>query len=153
MSGPADTVEQRESVSIAMLTLMERLSARERVVYVLREAFGYAHNEIAEIVDLTESNCYQIYRRAKQHMADDRPAARSMRSRPARSSRNSCRDAQRQHRLAGAAADRRRGERGRRWWRGDVAVRIGHRRAAVARFLRRLFEPTEHKWEQIGGRA
>ncbi|MFG1790622.1 RNA polymerase sigma factor SigJ [Nocardia sp. NPDC049149] len=72
MLGPADTVEQRESVSIAMLTLMERLSAKERVVYVLREAFGYGHNEIAEMLEISESNCQQIYRRAKQHMATDR---------------------------------------------------------------------------------
>jgi RNA polymerase sigma factor (sigma-70 family) len=73
MLGPSDTVEQRESVSIAMLTLMERLSPNERVVYVLREAFGYPHREIAEILDLTESNCQQIYRRAKQHVTTDRP--------------------------------------------------------------------------------
>ncbi|MEV6138277.1 sigma factor-like helix-turn-helix DNA-binding protein [Nocardia sp. NPDC051990] len=72
MLGPVDTVEQRESVSIAMLTLMERLSAKERVVYVLRAAFGYAHNEIADMLDITESNCQQIYRRAKQHLAIDR---------------------------------------------------------------------------------
>ncbi|HEY9522404.1 MAG TPA: RNA polymerase sigma-70 factor [Thermopolyspora sp.] len=72
MLGPADTVEQRESVSIAMLTLMERLSPNERVVYVLREAFGYPHREIAEILDLTESNCQQIYRRAKQHVTTGR---------------------------------------------------------------------------------
>ncbi len=69
MLGPADTAEQRESVSLAMLTLMERLSPNERVVYVLREAFGYPHREIAEILDLSESNCQQIYRRAKQHVA------------------------------------------------------------------------------------
>lgn len=72
MLGPSETVEQRESVSIAMLTLMERLSANERVVYVLREAFGYTHGEIAEILDLTEANCQQIYRRAKQHLATGR---------------------------------------------------------------------------------
>lgn len=72
MLGPSETVEQRESVSIAMLTLMERLSANERVVYVLREAFGYAHGEIAEMLDLTEANCQQIYRRAKQHLATGR---------------------------------------------------------------------------------
>ncbi|MEV6390185.1 RNA polymerase sigma-70 factor [Nocardia xishanensis] len=72
MLGPADTVEQRESVSLAMLTLMERLSANERVAYVLREAFGYSHREIAEILDLTESNCQQIYRRAKQHVGTGR---------------------------------------------------------------------------------
>ncbi|MEU9802098.1 RNA polymerase sigma-70 factor [Streptomyces sp. NPDC051000] len=72
MLGPADTVEQRESVSVAMLTLMERLTPNERVVYVLREAFGYAHREIGEILDLTESNCQQIHRRAKQHLATHR---------------------------------------------------------------------------------
>jgi RNA polymerase sigma-70 factor (TIGR02957 family) len=72
MLGPVDTVEQRESVSMAVLTLMERLSPNERAVYVLREAFGYPHGEIAEILDLTEANCQQIFRRAKQHVATDR---------------------------------------------------------------------------------
>ncbi|WP_433114675.1 RNA polymerase sigma-70 factor [Micromonospora sp. CA-246542] len=72
MLGPVDTVEQRESVSMAVLTLMERLSPNERAVYVLREAFGYPHSEIAEILDLSESNCQQIYRRAKQHVAAGR---------------------------------------------------------------------------------
>ncbi|MGI5523163.1 RNA polymerase sigma-70 factor [Micromonospora sp. CA-259024] len=75
MLGPVDTVEQRESVSVAVLTLMERLSANERVTYVLREAFGYSHGEIAEILGITESNCQQIYRRARQHIASGRPRA------------------------------------------------------------------------------
>src|SRR5690349_11458358 len=39
MLGPAETAEQRDSVSIAVLTLMERLTPNERAVYVLREAF------------------------------------------------------------------------------------------------------------------
>ncbi|WP_459957900.1 RNA polymerase sigma-70 factor [Nocardia sp. IFM 10818] len=72
MLGPADTAEQRESVSMAMLTVMERLTPNERVVYVLREAFGHSHREIAEILDLTEVNCQQIYRRAKQHVGSER---------------------------------------------------------------------------------
>src|SRR5215213_816335 len=72
MLGPLDTAEQRESVSMAVLTLMERLSPKERAVYVLREAFGYPHAEIAEILEITEPNCQQIYRRAKQHVAGDR---------------------------------------------------------------------------------
>jgi RNA polymerase sigma-70 factor (ECF subfamily) len=75
MLGPVDTVEQRESVSMAVLTLLERLSPNERAVYVLREAFGYPHGEIAEILDLTESNCQQIYRRAKQHVVANRARA------------------------------------------------------------------------------
>lgn len=70
MLGPADTVEQRESVSFAVLTLMERLTPVERGVYVLREAFGYPHREIAEILELTEASSQQIFHRAKKHLAD-----------------------------------------------------------------------------------
>jgi RNA polymerase sigma-70 factor (TIGR02957 family) len=75
MLGPLDTAEQRDSVSMAMLTLMERLSARERAVYVLREAFGYSHTDIGGILDITEGNSQQIHRRAKQHLAADRARA------------------------------------------------------------------------------
>ncbi|MFG2498252.1 RNA polymerase sigma factor SigJ [Streptomyces sp. NPDC048441] len=70
MLGPADTAEQRESVSYAVLALMERLAPNERVVYVLREAFGYPHREIAEILDITEASCQQTFHRAKKHIAD-----------------------------------------------------------------------------------
>lgn len=72
MLGPADTAEQRESVSFAVLALMERLSPNERAVYVLREAFGYPHREIAEILELTEAAAQQVYHRAKKHIADGR---------------------------------------------------------------------------------
>ncbi|MFI6121596.1 RNA polymerase sigma factor SigJ [Streptomyces sp. NPDC051064] len=70
MLGPADTAEQRESVSYAVLALMERLSPNERVVYVLREAFGYPHRKIAEILDITESAAQQILHRARKHVAE-----------------------------------------------------------------------------------
>lgn len=70
MLGPADTAEQRESVSYAVLTLMERLSPNERAVYVLREAFGYSHREIAEILEITETAAQQIFHRAKKHIRD-----------------------------------------------------------------------------------
>ncbi|MER5938510.1 RNA polymerase sigma-70 factor [Streptomyces sp. NPDC001928] len=72
MLGPADTVEQRESVSYAVLALLERLSPNERAVYVLREAFEYPHREIAEILDVTEAASQQIFHRAKKHVADGR---------------------------------------------------------------------------------
>ncbi|MEU2389525.1 RNA polymerase sigma factor SigJ [Streptomyces sp. NPDC007369] len=72
MLGPADTAEQRESVSYAVLTLMERLSPNERAVYVLREAFDYPHRDIAEILDLTEAASHQILHRARKHIADGR---------------------------------------------------------------------------------
>ncbi|GEB62301.1 RNA polymerase sigma factor SigJ [Streptomyces gardneri] len=70
MLGPADTAEQRDSVSYAVLVLLERLSSNERAVYVLREAFDYPHREIAEILDITEAASQQIYHRAKKHVAD-----------------------------------------------------------------------------------
>ncbi|MFF1447828.1 RNA polymerase sigma factor SigJ [Streptomyces sp. NPDC058274] len=72
MLGPADTAEQRESVSYAVLVLLERLSPNERAVYVLREAFGYSHRETAEILDITETASQQIFHRARKHVADGR---------------------------------------------------------------------------------
>lgn len=69
--GPLESAEQREAVSLAMLVLLERLTPTERAVYVLREAFGYGHREIAEVLDLSEANCRQIYRRAVQRVAAD----------------------------------------------------------------------------------
>ncbi|UPK73858.1 sigma-70 family RNA polymerase sigma factor [Nocardioidaceae bacterium SCSIO 66511] len=72
MLGPSETVEQRESVSLAVLTLMERLSPLERSVYVLREAFSYSHADIAEILDLTESASQQHLHRARHHITTSR---------------------------------------------------------------------------------
>ncbi|WP_175609250.1 sigma-70 family RNA polymerase sigma factor [Streptacidiphilus griseoplanus] len=68
MLGPAETFEQRESVSLAVLTLMERLSPLERAVYVLREVFSYSHAEIAEILDITESASQQHLHRARRRV-------------------------------------------------------------------------------------
>ncbi|WP_123457686.1 sigma-70 family RNA polymerase sigma factor [Streptomyces sp. PanSC19] len=68
MLGPADTFEQRESVSLAVLTLMERLSPLERAVYLLREAFSYSHAEIAGILDVTESASQQHLHRARSRL-------------------------------------------------------------------------------------
>lgn len=72
MLGPADTFEQRESVSLAVLTLLERLSPAERAVYVLREAFSYSHAEIARILDITESASQQHAHRARIRIAAER---------------------------------------------------------------------------------
>ncbi|WP_438290661.1 sigma-70 family RNA polymerase sigma factor [Streptomyces sp. HUAS TT7] len=72
MLGPADTFEQRESVSLAVLTLMERLSPVERAVYVLREAFSYPHAEIAGILGITESASQQHVHRARRRVASER---------------------------------------------------------------------------------
>ncbi|WP_330327550.1 sigma-70 family RNA polymerase sigma factor [Streptomyces pseudovenezuelae] len=72
MLGPADTVEQRESVSVAVLLLMERLSPVERAAYVLREAFSYSHAEIAGILDITESASQQHVHRARRRVTAER---------------------------------------------------------------------------------
>jgi RNA polymerase sigma-70 factor (TIGR02957 family) len=70
--GPQETAEQRESVSIALLSLMERLSPTERAAFVLREAFAYSHFEIAEILETSEANVRQLYRRARQRLGEPR---------------------------------------------------------------------------------
>ncbi|WP_433272242.1 RNA polymerase sigma factor SigJ [Actinosynnema sp. CS-041913] len=71
--GPMETVEQRDTVSLAFLVLAERLTPGERAVFVLREAFGYSHREVAELVELSESNCRQLHRRARQRLAEAGP--------------------------------------------------------------------------------
>ncbi|MFC7217064.1 RNA polymerase sigma factor SigJ [Streptomyces polyrhachis] len=75
MLGPADTAEQRESVSYAVLVLLERLSPLERAVYVLREAFDYPHREIAAILGLSEAASQQHLHRARKHVAQGRARA------------------------------------------------------------------------------
>lgn len=72
MLGPAETAEQRESVTLAVLTMMERLSPTERAVYVLREAFSHSHSEIAQILDITESASQQHAHRARRRVAAER---------------------------------------------------------------------------------
>lgn len=67
----ANTVS--ESVSIAFLVLLERLSPTERAVFLLREVFDYEYAEIAEIVEKEEDNCRQLFRRARAHIESERP--------------------------------------------------------------------------------
>ena len=66
-------VESEESVSLAMLVLLERLSPVERAVFVLRESFDVDFDEIAAIVDKSEANCRQILARARRRIDDERP--------------------------------------------------------------------------------
>jgi RNA polymerase sigma-70 factor (ECF subfamily) len=69
---PLHTAEQRASVSLALLVLLEQLTPVERGVFVLREAFGYSHREIAVVFDLSEVNCRQILRRAVLRLGEKR---------------------------------------------------------------------------------
>jgi RNA polymerase sigma-70 factor (TIGR02957 family) len=74
--GPLETAEQRDSVSIALLTLMERLSPGERAAFVLREAFGYSHQEIAEMLETSDTNARQLHHRARQRLGEPTPRFR-----------------------------------------------------------------------------
>ncbi|ONI71685.1 RNA polymerase subunit sigma-70 [Kribbella sp. ALI-6-A] len=151
--GPVETVEQRESVSMAVLTLMERLSPNERAVYVLRQAFDYPHREIAEILDITEAASQQIFHRAKQHVADGRTRAAVDEAAARRIVEEFL-----------AAATSGRTEPLVKLLTGDaIAVGDGGGKIpakaspftgalAVAKFLRGLFKPADHKRAMVGGR-
>jgi RNA polymerase sigma-70 factor, ECF subfamily len=65
--------EVDESVSMAVLLLLERLTPVERAVFLLGEVFDYTHEEIARMVGLSEANCRQLLKRARQHVHLDRP--------------------------------------------------------------------------------
>ncbi|KQW52471.1 RNA polymerase subunit sigma-24 [Nocardioides sp. Root1257] len=69
----ADDVELAESVSFAMLTVLETLTPTERAVFVLREVFDLAYAEIAEAVDKSPAAVRQIGHRAREHVAARRP--------------------------------------------------------------------------------
>ena len=62
-----------ESLSMAFLVLLERLSPMERAVFLLRETFDYEYSEVARILGQSDANCRQILRRARQHIAEMRP--------------------------------------------------------------------------------
>ncbi|MEU6424511.1 RNA polymerase sigma-70 factor [Microbispora sp. NPDC046973] len=69
----AQETELADTVSTAMLVILETLSPAERAVFVLREVFGYTHAEIAEALDRPEPAVRQIARRARAHVHARRP--------------------------------------------------------------------------------
>jgi RNA polymerase sigma-70 factor (TIGR02957 family) len=69
----ADDVELAESVSIAMLTVLETLTPTERAVLVLHEVFGVPYDEIGEAVGKSSNTVRQIAHRARGHVAARRP--------------------------------------------------------------------------------
>ena len=69
----AETVVRAESVSIALLVVLETLTPLERAVFVLHEVFGYAHTEIAGILDRSPSAIRQLAHRAREHVHARRP--------------------------------------------------------------------------------
>ncbi|WFS15116.1 RNA polymerase sigma-70 factor [Rhodococcus aetherivorans] len=72
----AEDAELAESVSIAMLTVLETLGPVERAVFVLREVFDTPYDEIAEVVGKTPAAVRQIAHRARRHVTARRPRMR-----------------------------------------------------------------------------
>ncbi|KUL38890.1 RNA polymerase subunit sigma-24 [Streptomyces sp. NRRL F-4489] len=70
---PARSVELADSVSMAALLLLERLSPLERAAFVLREVFAFGFDEIAAAVGRSEAACRQLVVRARRHMEAGRP--------------------------------------------------------------------------------
>jgi RNA polymerase sigma-70 factor (ECF subfamily) len=73
VAGPADRVEEDETLSLAFMAVLERLTPVERAVFVLHELFGYSHDEIAAIVEKSAANCRQLLARARRHLEGGRP--------------------------------------------------------------------------------
>src|SRR5690554_2529153 len=76
----AEDVELAESVSIAMLTVLETLGSTERAVFVLREVFDVPYDEIAESLGKTPAAVRQVAHRAREHVAARRPRMQVSRS-------------------------------------------------------------------------
>ena len=81
---PADHAELADSLSLAMLVLLERLSPEQRAVLLLHDVFDYGYGEIAEILMRTEDGVRQLAARARRHVRQERPrfsASREQRDR------------------------------------------------------------------------
>jgi RNA polymerase sigma-70 factor (ECF subfamily) len=70
---PFGIIKVDESLSMAFLLLLERLTPVERAVFLLREVFEYEYSEIAAVLGQSEVNCRQILSRARRHVNEMRP--------------------------------------------------------------------------------
>ncbi|HLQ56543.1 MAG TPA: RNA polymerase sigma-70 factor [Streptosporangiaceae bacterium] len=70
---PAAHAEDTDSLSMAFLLLLERLSPTERAVFLLHDVFDYGYDEIAGIVGKSQDNCRQLARRARRHVVEHKP--------------------------------------------------------------------------------
>lgn len=73
LTGPEGHAIEYDSVSLAFLVLLERLTPAERAAFLLREVFDYEYVEIARILDRSEAACRKLFDRAKDHIAANRP--------------------------------------------------------------------------------
>jgi RNA polymerase sigma-70 factor (TIGR02957 family) len=76
---PARHAEMADSLSVAMLVLLETLSPEQRAVLLLRDVFDYGYDEIARIVGKSEDNVRQLAARARRHVEAGRPRFQSTR--------------------------------------------------------------------------
>jgi RNA polymerase sigma-70 factor (ECF subfamily) len=76
---PARHAETADSLSLAMLVLLESLSPEQRAVLLLHDVFGYSYPETADIVGKSEGNVRQLATRARQHVKTRRPRFRTTR--------------------------------------------------------------------------
>jgi RNA polymerase sigma-70 factor (ECF subfamily) len=70
---PAAHAEVADSLSLAFLVLLERLTPEQRAAFLLREVFDYPYEQIAAIIGTTEDNSRQLVSRARKHVDDGRP--------------------------------------------------------------------------------
>jgi RNA polymerase sigma-70 factor (ECF subfamily) len=68
----AHAVEMLHPLSIGIMTMLEKLTPQERAVFLLKEIFSYDYDEIAAIINKSNDNCRQIFKRAQQHLKDDK---------------------------------------------------------------------------------
>ncbi|MDX2245390.1 MAG: sigma-70 family RNA polymerase sigma factor [Bacteroidia bacterium] len=65
-------IDKSQTLSLGVKAMLEKLSPVERAVFLLKEIFGYAHREIAEMLEITEEYCRQILTRARRHLRENR---------------------------------------------------------------------------------
>jgi RNA polymerase sigma-70 factor (ECF subfamily) len=73
LDDPVDRLQRAESVTLAFLVLLEKLSPEERAVFLLKDIFEYDHAEIAEMLGTTVENSRQLLHRAKARLSEARP--------------------------------------------------------------------------------
>ncbi|MGD9694492.1 MAG: RNA polymerase sigma factor SigJ [Thermoleophilia bacterium] len=78
---PAALVEQEDSLSMAFLLLLERLSPRQRAAFLLHDVFAYGYDEVAEIVRTSEANARQLAARSRRLIGERRPRFEASRER------------------------------------------------------------------------
>jgi RNA polymerase sigma-70 factor, ECF subfamily len=73
VTDPAEHAEQADSLSMAFLLLLERLTPLERAVFLLHDVFSYGYEETAGVIGRSSAACRQLARRARQHIEAGRP--------------------------------------------------------------------------------